>query len=163
MFVPRLPAIALALAATLGLSACYEDGYGYGGLSVGYGDGYYGRPYYGGYGYPYYGWYDGFYYPGTGYYVYDRHGSRHRWNDHHRRHWQDRSHNWRGDRRPNWDGVRDRRGSRYDPDGSKFRDSRRESRRMLREQHQERRWYVSPRGERQRGDRDQSRDRVRPD
>ena len=159
MFVPRLPAIALALAATLGLSACYEDGYGYGGLSVGYGDGYYGSPYYGGYGYnsPYYGWYDGFYYPGTGYYVYDRHGSRHRWNDHHRRHWQDRSHNWHGDRRSNWDGMRDRRGNRYD------RDSRRESRRMLREQHQERRWYVSPRGERQRGDRDRNRDRVRPD
>lgn len=88
MFVPRLPAIALALAATLGLSACYEDGYGYGGLSVGYGDGYYGRPYYGGYGYPYYGWYDGFYYPGTGYYVYDRYRRAHRWTDAQRNYWE---------------------------------------------------------------------------
>jgi hypothetical protein len=162
MFVPRLPAIALALVATLGLSACYEDGYGYGGLSVGYGDGYYGSPYYGGYGgYPYYGWYDGFYYPGTGYYVYDRHGSRHRWNDDHRRHWQDRAHNWRGDRRSNWDGMRDRRGGRYYPGNPRVRDSRTESRPTIREQRQERRWSVSPRGDRSRGDR--HRDRARPD
>ena len=75
MSVPRT--LVLAAAATLGLSACtYDDGYGYGGLSVGYGSAGYYDPYYGGYGYgdygygygapSYYGWYDNYYYPGIG-------------------------------------------------------------------------------------------------
>jgi hypothetical protein len=84
----------------LALSGCYEDGYGYGGISAGYGSGGYygyGDPYYG-YGY---GWYDGFYYPGRGYYIYDRGGKRHRWNDHHRHHWEGRR-----DHAGNWDGRR---------------------------------------------------------
>src|SRR5690349_20456535 len=37
----------LALAASLSLTACYNDGYGYSGVSVGYGASY-----------PYYGWYN---------------------------------------------------------------------------------------------------------
>lgn len=84
----KLAVAGIALGSLLTLGGCYEDGYGYGGVSAGYGyPGYgYGDPYYG-YGY---GWYDGFYYPGSGYYIYDRGGHRHRWNDHHRRHWEGR-------------------------------------------------------------------------
>src|SRR3546814_8244907 len=72
--------VAAGLAGVLALSGCYgyDDGYGYGGVSVGsgyYGSSYY-DPYYGGN----YGWYNGYYYPGAGYYVYDRGGKRHRWN-----------------------------------------------------------------------------------
>ena len=107
MFVPRLRTTALALTATLGLSACAYDGYGYGGLSVGYGSSYYGNgyysPYYGtgygyggygsGYGYPY-GWNNGFYYPGTGFYVYDRYNRRHRWSQSQQRYWQQRHSQW---------------------------------------------------------------------
>ncbi len=59
MFVPRIRAAALAVAAAFSLTACgyYDDGYGYGGLSVGYGAGYggnydpnYDDYYHGGYG-----------------------------------------------------------------------------------------------------------------
>ena len=71
MFVPRLRTAALALAAGLSLSACvYDDGYGYGGVSVGYGNAGYYDPYYDsygsgygrgyGYGSGYSGWYDGY-------------------------------------------------------------------------------------------------------
>ena len=95
-----LRAAALAAAAMIGLSACTTPyGYGYNGVSVGIGSGYY-DPYYSygydipvyryGAGYPYYGWYDGFYYPGTGYYVYDRYRRPHRWSDRHRRYWEQR-------------------------------------------------------------------------
>jgi hypothetical protein len=113
----------LALAGLLVLAGCYEDGYGYGGLSVGTGGGYYGYddPYYrSGYGY---GWYDGFYYPGSGYWVYDRGGNRHRWNDGQRRYWEarrDRRQDWRDDRR---EVRRDRRDDRRD-----WREDRRDDR-----------------------------------
>ena len=58
------------LAAATTLTGCTTLG-GYGGVSVGYGGGYYDDGYYdnGYYGDPYYGWYDDYYYPGTGYYV----------------------------------------------------------------------------------------------
>ncbi|MET0372522.1 MAG: hypothetical protein ABW039_14250 [Sphingobium sp.] len=101
----------VGLAGALALGGCaYDDGYGYGGVSVGTGyyagggyyDDYYGSPYgYGPSGYT--GWYDGYYYPGSGYYVYDRGGRRQRWNDGQRRYWEGRRNN-RGDRpdRPHW-------------------------------------------------------------
>lgn len=115
MFAYPLRAAALAAAAIIGLSACTTP-YGYGGVSVGAGNGYY-DPYYGGYGYgagypgygygagypgygygagypgygyayaPYWGWYDNFYYPGTGFYVYDSYRRPHRWTDAQRRYW----------------------------------------------------------------------------
>jgi hypothetical protein len=101
--------LGLAGAATLALGGCYDDGYGYGGVSAGagyYGNGYgYGGydPYYDGFGYggyPAYGWFDGFYYPGNGYYVYNRGGQRFRMRDRDRQHWQGRrdgqARNWRG-------------------------------------------------------------------
>jgi hypothetical protein len=106
---------AMGLAGALALGGCYDDGYGYGGVSVGtgyYGGGYY-DPYYGSGYYPGgYGWYDGFYYPGSGYYVYDRGGRRQRWTDTQRRYWEAR----RGDRRPDgqWQGG----AGRPRPDGS---------------------------------------------
>ena len=93
----RIGAALLAASAVLALSACAtDDGYGYGGVSVGYGSGYYGDPYW--------GWYDNYYYPGTGYYIYDRGGARHSWNDSQRRYWESR----RGGRpgRENWSGYR---------------------------------------------------------
>ena len=109
----KLAVAGLALGSILALGGCYDDGYGYGGVSVGYG-----HPGYYGYGDPYYGhdygWYDGFYYPGGGYYIYDRKGHRHRWNDHHRRHWEGRR-----DHAGNRDGRR--------PDGSYPGDSFRRS------------------------------------
>lgn len=97
---------AVGLAGALALGGCaYDDGYGYGGMSVGsgyYGSGYYGPSYYS-------GWYNDYYYPGSGYYVYDRGGKRHRWNDGQRRYWEarrkDRGHQWRDrdrDGRPGW-------------------------------------------------------------
>jgi hypothetical protein len=93
------PILAAALAATaaVGLSGCATDGYGYSGVSLGYGSGGY-------YGDPYWGWYDDFYYPGAGYYIYDRGGVRHRWNDRQRAYWEGR----RGNRasRENWTGYR---------------------------------------------------------
>lgn len=123
----------LLLAAATGLGACsYNDGYGYGGVSVGYGSAGYCDPYYydcysgygrAGYGYgygysdPWYGWYGNYYYPGIGFYVFDRSGRRHRWNDDHRRYWEGRRGSWQGrdwnDRRwENWSGYRNRSQSR---------------------------------------------------
>jgi hypothetical protein len=99
----KLAGAGLILASTLALTGCYDDGYGYSGVSVGYGSGgYYGYddPWYRGYG-PYYGWYDGYYYPGQGYWLYDRGGNRHRWSDQQRRYWEGRHEQWRnhgGDR-----------------------------------------------------------------
>jgi hypothetical protein len=131
MAVSKLKLAALGLVAAIGLGGC-TDGYGYSGVSVGYGgggygyDGYddygyggYGNGYYGagygglggyggGFGNSYYGWYGDYYYPGTGYYVYDRDRRRHRWNDTQRRYWEGR----RGNGRPNgtWQGRPDRDG-----------------------------------------------------
>ena len=96
---------AAALGGAMLLSAC-DDGYGYSGVSLGYGVADY-DPYYGGYGRyagyggdPYWGWYGDYYYPGTGYYVYDRYNNRHRWNDQQRGYWQGRAQQWRGGNRP---------------------------------------------------------------
>ena len=102
--------------AAVGLAACTTP-YGYSGVSLGVGNGYYGSQYgygygggypgygygygagypgygygagYPGYGYgyaPYWGWNDDFYYPGTGYYVYDIYRRPHRWTDAQRRYW----------------------------------------------------------------------------
>lgn len=109
----KLAGIGLAIASSLMLAGCYDDGYGYSGVSVGYGSGgYYGYDDYA-YGAPgYYGWYDNFYYPGSGYYIYDRGGKRHRWNDRQRRYWEGRREAWRGHRggdgqARNWPGRRD--------------------------------------------------------
>lgn len=79
MYATRIRAVGLAVAASLGLAAC-SSGYGYSGVSVGYGNAGYYDPYYGG-GYGGYGsgWYNDYYYPGSGYYVYSRSGQRHRW------------------------------------------------------------------------------------
>jgi hypothetical protein len=138
MWNPRLRAVAILLAGAVGLSACaYDDGYGYGGVSVGYGgrgycdprwDDCYGYDSYG-YGYggaydPWYGWWGGYYYPGIGIYIYDQGGRRYRWNDNQRRYWEGRRQNYRGrdwndQRWQRWDGFRgredgnwnDRRGS----------------------------------------------------
>jgi hypothetical protein len=130
----RLRTAFLLVAAGLGLGACSTyDGYGYGGLSVGYGGGYCDPYYYdcysgyggygGGYAYdPWYGWYGDYYYPGIGIYVFDRYGRRHRWNDDHRRYWEGRRGRWEGrdwnDRRwERWEGYRgDRRDWRRDGD-----------------------------------------------
>lgn len=116
--VATLRTLALAAAAGVSLSAC-TDGYGYSGVSVGYGAGYYddGYGYYdGGYGYypgydyafgsPYWGWYGDFYYPGTGIYVYDRYRRPFRWNDRQRSYWETRRRDWRGrdGYRDNWNG-----------------------------------------------------------
>jgi len=69
MFAYPFRTAALALTAIVGLSACTTP-YGYGGVSVGAGNGYY-DPYYGGYGYgagyPAYGYGYGGGYPGYGY------------------------------------------------------------------------------------------------
>lgn len=101
----------LGLVGALVLGGCaYDDGYGYGGMSVGtgyYGGGY--DPYWdSGYYQPGYfsGWYDNYYYPGSGYYVFDRSGRRHRWSDGQRRYWEGRRAERRDDR---WRG-RDGRG-----------------------------------------------------
>jgi hypothetical protein len=118
MSLVRLRTAVLLVAAGLGLSACGYDryGYGYGGLSVGYGsagycdpywdDCYYGRG--GGYD-PWYGWYGDYYYPGFGIYVYDRYRRPHRWNDDHRRYWEGRrsrygGRDWNDRRWERWDG-----------------------------------------------------------
>lgn len=111
MDMARLRTFVLSIAASAALAGCaYDDGYGYGGVSVGYGTGGWYDPWYYDDYYPrYYGWYDGFYYPGAGYYVYDRKGHRHRWSDGHRRHWEGRRHAWRGNDdgpRENWRGYR---------------------------------------------------------
>lgn len=110
-FVPKLNRrfnkvvlAAAALTATMGLSAC-NDGYGYGGVGLGYNSAAW-DPYYGGYtGDPYWGWNNDYYYPGTGYYVFDRSNRRYRWNAQQRGYWQGRSQGWRGahrEIRPMW-------------------------------------------------------------
>jgi hypothetical protein len=137
MQFPRLRTLSILVAAAGTLAGCsYNDGYGYGGVSVGYGtagycDSYYydcafrrgygGYDGYGGYGGnydPWYGWYGDYYYPGIGIYIYDHGGRRHRWNDTHRRYWEGRRQNWQGrnwnDRRwENWSGYQ-RRGQSND-------------------------------------------------
>ena len=91
-----------ALAAGTALASCVDDGYGYGGMSAGYGSaGYYdGRL-----GDPYWGWYGDYYYPGTGAYVYDRNRHRVPWNADQQHYWQGRNNGWHGDHghmRNNW-------------------------------------------------------------
>ena len=119
MLTPRIRNALVVLAASAGLTGCvgFDPYGGYGGLSVGYGNGYgydpygygygsgYGSPY-GSYGYgsPYYGWYDDYYYPGNGYYVYNRTGTRYRWNDAQRRYWENRRGSYRGG--DNWSSYR---------------------------------------------------------
>lgn len=102
----KIALLAAGLAGLLTLGGCATDGYGYGGVDVGYPgyayndgyyDGYYGPAgYYGG---GYGGWYNDFYYPGGGYYVYDRRGARHRWTDQQRSYWQQHRQDHRGDDR----------------------------------------------------------------
>jgi hypothetical protein len=155
MSLIRLRTAAILLAAGLGLSACaYDRGYGYGGLSVGYGgycDPYYDDCYsgygYGGYSDPWWGWYGDYYYPGIGIYVFDRSGRRYRWNDDHRRYWEGRRGRWQGrdwnDRRwERWGGYR---GESQGRDRSDWRD---------RSQRQE--WNENPRSFRREGIRQQS-------
>jgi hypothetical protein len=94
-------ASAAALASALLIGGCAYDDYAYGGVNVGYGNGYYydDDPYgYGPYAYAPFGWYDGYYYPGNGYWLYDRGGGRHRWDDRHRQYWEHRreSGQWNG-------------------------------------------------------------------
>ena len=90
-------------------------GYGYGGVSVGFGTGYSSGYYDPWYGAPYWGWYGDYYYPGTGFYVYDAGRRRHHWDDDTRRHWTSRREGWRGREgeagiRENWrDFARNRR------------------------------------------------------
>ena len=140
MSLVRLRTAAILLAAGLGLSACstYDRyGYGYGGLSVGYGSGGYCDPYYddcyygrgGGYSDSWYGWYGDYYYPGFGIYIYDSYRRPHRWNDDHRRYWEGRrsrygGRNWNDRRWERWDGWdrSDRRRSRWDGDRSSRQD-----------------------------------------
>jgi hypothetical protein len=96
--------LGLVAAAALTIAGCSTyDRYGYGGVSIGYGGGYY-SPYYAYDFDPYFGWYDGYYYPGAGSYLYDRGGSRYRWNDNQRRYWQSRRGSYRGG--ANWSGYR---------------------------------------------------------
>lgn len=133
MFGRQVKIAGIAIVAALGLSACSDYGYGYGGVNMGYGASYYDDPYYagGGFGNPYWGWYDNFYYPGTGYYVYDRYRRPHRWTDTHRRYWEGRRYAWRGapgEVRNNWrEFRRDRR-----MDNRDFRRDRRADRRAYR-------------------------------
>jgi hypothetical protein len=91
-----------ALAAGFGLSGCVDDGYGYGGVGVGYDAAY--DPYYGGFSAdPYWGWEGDYYYPGSGYYVYDRDYRRHRWTGAQQHYWQGRGQAWHGRQtRPMW-------------------------------------------------------------
>lgn len=140
----RIGIVGLLAAIGIGTSAC-NDGYGYGGGSLGYASaGVYGDPYYDDYGYAggyggyggvgfasnYYGWNDGFYYPGTGVYVYDRNRRPFRWNGTQQGYWQGRGLN-RQDRREvrqNWQGFRqDRR-----QDTQAFRQDRRVDRQAFR-------------------------------
>lgn len=125
MLFRRVGALGLVLALGLGTAACTEDGYGYSGVSLGYGSpGYYDY----GYAPAHYGWYGDYYYPGSGYYVYDRARRPHRWNEGQRRYWETRRNAWRGgDRREireNWaDFRRERR-----RDWRDFRGERRDDR-----------------------------------
>jgi hypothetical protein len=112
----------IAATAAFGLSGCATDNFGYGGLSAGYGNGYYS-------GNPYSGWYDDFYYPGSGYYVYDRGGRRHSWNNNQRRYWEGRRGNLTNrERRENLRGFRAERRQ----DNAQLRQERRENRGELR-------------------------------
>jgi len=96
----RKAATAAALASAVWLGGCAYDDYGYGGVNVGYGGGYYYDDCYGCGPYAPFGWYDGYYYPGNGYWLYDRRGTRHRWTDRQRDYWQHRREhsggNWHG-------------------------------------------------------------------
>jgi len=175
--LPRIRTVGLAVAAALGLAAC-TDGYGYSGVSLGYGSaGYYGDPYYGG-GYgpaSYYGWHNNYYYPGTGYYVYDVNRRPVRWTSAQQRYWQGRRAAYRGQYsgRPNWGGW-ERREIRRDARGDRrvvrrdIRQDRREVRRdvrqdrravrqdrreVRREVRQDRREYRGNRGDGRRGER----------
>ncbi|HEU0066576.1 MAG TPA: hypothetical protein VFQ57_04980 [Sphingomonas sp.] len=111
MFAKRLMIAGVAIGTALGLGAC-TDGYGYGGLSTGYGV-YGGVPYYDGYGAgsygyapSYFGWYGDYYYPGAGVYVYDQYRRPYRWNNVQQRYWASRS-RYRGQdgRGPAWSGF----------------------------------------------------------
>ncbi|HEX4735997.1 MAG TPA: hypothetical protein VH331_00385 [Allosphingosinicella sp.] len=121
----RLRNVLLIALGAAGLAACNE-GYGYGGMEVGYGARAYGPGYcdpywedcygaygygYGGYGDPWWGWWGDYYYPGIGFYVYDRGGHRYRWNDNQRHYWEGRrggygNRNWNDQRWQNWNGFR---------------------------------------------------------
>jgi hypothetical protein len=136
MFPRNVKLAGLAIAAALGLSACSDYGYGYGGVNVGYGPSYYADPYYAGGISPYWGWNDGFYYPGTGYYVYDSYRRPYRWNGAQQRYWEGRRYAYRGRNpgirnpaiRNNWRDFRqDRR-----QDNRAFRQDRRGDRQALR-------------------------------
>lgn len=142
MFARQVKIAGIAIAAALGLSACSDYGYGYGGINAGYGAAYYDDPYYagygggfggvgvGGFGNPYWGWNNGFYYPGTGYYVYDVNRRPFRWNGAQQRYWEGRRQGWRGNPRvaDNWrDFRRDRR-----QDDRAFRQDRRGDRQAFR-------------------------------
>src|SRR5437660_1730537 len=96
MVSSRLRNVLLIALGAASLAACNE-GYGYGGMSAGYGPAYgpgycdawwddcngpYGYSYGAGYyGDPWWGWYGDYYYPGIGFFVYDHYGHRYRWND----------------------------------------------------------------------------------
>ena len=126
---------AMVAVAAIGLAGCTAyDGYGYSGLSIGYGNyGGYHRPYYR----PYYGWYDGYYYPGTGYYIYDRYGSRYRWSDRYRSYWEARRPTYRY--RDNWSGYH---AERRDDDRREYRQERWDDHRAYRaERREDRRDY----------------------
>lgn len=171
--LPRIRTVGLAFAAALGLAAC-TDGYGYSGVSLGYGSaGYYGDPYYGGGGYggaSYYGWNNGYYYPGTGYYVYDVNRRPVRWTSAQQRYWQARRSAYRGQysNRPNWGGW-DRREIRRDARGDRrvvrrdVRQDRREVRRDVRQDRREVRRNVRQDRREIRRDVRQDRRDVRPD
>jgi hypothetical protein len=116
MFAGRLLLAGLFGGLSLATAAC-TDGYGYSGLGIGAGSGYYGDPYYAsGYGNGYYGWYGDYYYPGTGGYVYDRQRRAYPWNDGQRRYWEQRRYGvGNRDVRANWrDFGRDVRRERRD-------------------------------------------------
>src|SRR3954467_3117347 len=127
MVSPRLRNLVLIAAGAAGLSACadYGNGYGYGGMSVGYGTAGYCDPYYSdcyagygygaGYGDPWYGWWGDYYYPGIGFFVFDSYGRRYRWNDNQRHYWEGRrghwgNRNWNDQSWQRWDGYRQQGG-----------------------------------------------------
>lgn len=111
MVSPRLLLAGFVAALSFATAGC-TNGYGYTGIGVGAGTGYYNDPYFAGrYGPGYYGWYDNYYYPGTGAYVYDRHRRAYPWNDGQRRYCEQRRNGYaHRDARANWrDFRRDRR------------------------------------------------------
>lgn len=139
--------VALGAAGMAMLGGC-TDGYGYSGLGVGYGAGYYDGFGPAGYGYDgfydglgfggpgfvpgYAGWYNNFYYPGSGAFVYDRYRRPFRWNDDQQRFFQNRR---------NVAGTRglDRRDYRYPGGRAEYREDRREVRGNLRDFRRDRR------------------------